>query len=40
MLEGIAGRDGADQSSAFDLTDPEPSPEYDFDQSPPQDGEI
>lgn len=29
-----------DQSPAFDLADPEPSPEYEFDQSPPQDWEI
>jgi len=25
------------QSPAFDLADPEPIPEYEFDQSPPQD---
>jgi hypothetical protein len=29
-----------DQSPAFDLTAPEPIPEYEFDQSPPQDWEI
>lgn len=29
-----------DQSPAFDLAAPEPIPEYEFDQSPPQDWEI
>jgi hypothetical protein len=29
-----------DQAPAFDLAAPEPSPEYKFDQSPPQDWEI
>ena len=29
-----------DQTPAFDLAAPEPNPEYEFDQSPPQDWEI